>query len=176
MCVSLQVLDRCSLITFAAYLLHNNEAWLFLEAPNGLPDKEKAGTRKTASIDTSFNRRGFEVVPIHTIHSPFDSNYGTASVFKAEHFNLMHCCKRDVELYIRGPLSIGCPTKYIQSWSKQERQESGSFLKGVWLCEVPTIFHKLLLPWTRLRPQTWSVYCYKSLAPCYNYNLTLRVC
>ena len=114
MCISLQVLDRCSLITFAAYLLHNNEAWLFLEAPNGLPDKEKAGTRETASIDTSFNRRGFEVVPIHTIHSPFDSNYGTASVFKAEHFNLMHCCKRDVEFYI--PLSIGCPTQYIQSW------------------------------------------------------------
>ena len=39
----LQVLDRCSLVTFAAYLPHNGEAWLFLEAPKGLPDKEKAG-------------------------------------------------------------------------------------------------------------------------------------
>ncbi len=41
-----QILDRCSLITFAAYLPHphNKEVWLFLEAPDGLPDHEKAGT------------------------------------------------------------------------------------------------------------------------------------
>lgn len=38
-----QMLDRCSLITFAAYLSHKEEAWLFLEVPRGLPDKEKAG-------------------------------------------------------------------------------------------------------------------------------------
>ena len=37
------MLDRCSLITFAAYLSYKEEAWLFLEAPKGLPDKEKAG-------------------------------------------------------------------------------------------------------------------------------------
>ncbi len=38
-----QILDRCSLVTFATYLSHKDEAWLFLEAPEGLPDKEKAG-------------------------------------------------------------------------------------------------------------------------------------
>ena len=31
-------------------------------------------------------RCGFEVVYICTIHSPFDSNYGTASSFKTELF------------------------------------------------------------------------------------------
>lgn len=41
--VEQKLLDRCSLITFAAYLSHKGEAWLFLEAPKGLPDKEKAG-------------------------------------------------------------------------------------------------------------------------------------
>ena len=41
--VHLQILDRCSLVTFAAYLPHKGEAYLFLEAPKGLPDKEKAG-------------------------------------------------------------------------------------------------------------------------------------
>ena len=98
-CVSLQVLDRCSLITFAAYLLHNNEAWLFLEAPNGLPDKEKAGIRKTTSIDTSFNRHGFEVAPIH---SPFDSNYEITSIFETEHFIsvLVHALLQAVWNYI----------------------------------------------------------------------------
>ena len=41
--ISTQILDRCSLVTFAAYLPHKGEAYLFLEAPKGLPDKEKAG-------------------------------------------------------------------------------------------------------------------------------------
>ena len=38
-----QILDRCSLVSFAAYLPHKGEAYLFLEASKGLPDKEKAG-------------------------------------------------------------------------------------------------------------------------------------
>lgn len=38
-----QVLDRCSALTFAAYLPHKGEAWLFLEAPHGLPSIEETG-------------------------------------------------------------------------------------------------------------------------------------
>ena len=45
-----QILDRCSLVTFAAYLPHKGEAYLFLEAPKGLPDKEKAGEVKLAYV------------------------------------------------------------------------------------------------------------------------------
>lgn len=41
--VEQKVLDRCSLITFAVYMSHNDQAWLFLEAPHGLPSTEKAG-------------------------------------------------------------------------------------------------------------------------------------
>lgn len=43
--VEQKILDRCSLITFAAYLSHKRESWLFLEAPKGLPDKERAGIK-----------------------------------------------------------------------------------------------------------------------------------
>ena len=42
----MQILDRCSLVSFAAYLPHKGEAYLFLEAPKGLPDKEKAGIQR----------------------------------------------------------------------------------------------------------------------------------
>ena len=45
-----QILDRCSLVTFAAYLPHKGEAYLFLEAPKGLPDKEKAGKKKKVKL------------------------------------------------------------------------------------------------------------------------------
>ena len=38
-----QVLDRCSVVTFAAYLPHKEEAWLFIEAPRGLPASEETG-------------------------------------------------------------------------------------------------------------------------------------
>ena len=39
-----QVLDRCSIVTFAAYLPHNEEVWLFLEVPQGFPASEESGT------------------------------------------------------------------------------------------------------------------------------------
>ena len=68
-CLFLQVLDRCSLITFAAYLPHNNEAWLFLEAPNGLPDKEKAGTiPQSVFFICSFGQSLVLELPFHTWH------------------------------------------------------------------------------------------------------------
>ena len=50
--VEQKMLDRCSLITFAAYLSYKEEAWLFLEVPKGLPDKEKAGTIDALLADT----------------------------------------------------------------------------------------------------------------------------
>jgi len=66
-CLFLQVLDRCSLITFAAYLPHNNEAWLFLEAPDGLPDKEKAGTTpQSVFFICSFGQSLVLELPFHT--------------------------------------------------------------------------------------------------------------
>ena len=37
-------MERTSLITFVVYLKHNNKAYLFIEAPNGLPPKENEGT------------------------------------------------------------------------------------------------------------------------------------
>ena len=43
------MLDRCSLLTFAAYISHREEAWLFLEAPRGLPEREESG------MHTEFN-------------------------------------------------------------------------------------------------------------------------
>ncbi|XP_064406005.1 olefin beta-lactone synthetase-like [Halichondria panicea] len=53
--VEQKILDRCSLITFASYLSHNGEAWLFLEAPTGLPDREKAG------VESLLSREGIPV-------------------------------------------------------------------------------------------------------------------
>ena len=41
------------MVTFAAYLPHKGEAYLFLEAPKGLPDKEKAGKRGSEYTGTS---------------------------------------------------------------------------------------------------------------------------
>ena len=39
-------MERTSLITFVVYLKHNNKAYLFIEAPNGLPPKEEEGTNE----------------------------------------------------------------------------------------------------------------------------------
>jgi acyl-CoA synthetase (AMP-forming)/AMP-acid ligase II len=44
--VEQKVLDRCSVVTFAAYLPHKEEAWLFIEAPRGLPASEETGIRE----------------------------------------------------------------------------------------------------------------------------------
>ena len=47
------------MVPFAAYLPHKGEAYLFLEAPKGLPDKEKAGKRGSEHVGTSEPTRMF---------------------------------------------------------------------------------------------------------------------
>ncbi|CAI8051226.1 Olefin beta-lactone synthetase [Geodia barretti] len=44
--VEQKVLDRCSVVTFAAYLPHKEEAWLFIEAPRGLPASEESALKQ----------------------------------------------------------------------------------------------------------------------------------
>ena len=39
----LKILERASKITFVSYLINNKKSYLFIEAPDGLPDKEQKG-------------------------------------------------------------------------------------------------------------------------------------
>ena len=55
MFVAMQVLDRCSVVTFAAYLPHKGEVWLFIEAPQGLPTSEESGIYTYSCTATPLN-------------------------------------------------------------------------------------------------------------------------
>lgn len=84
--VEQKMLDRCSLITFATYLSHKGEAWLFLEAPKGLPDKEKAG------IKSFLTREGIPTDHLEIrAHIPRDRRHrskpDTAALFKRSNPN-----------------------------------------------------------------------------------------
>ena len=39
----IKILERTSKITFVSYLINNKKSYLFIEAPDGLPDKEQKG-------------------------------------------------------------------------------------------------------------------------------------